>query len=806
MSPRRSTIPFLVLLAPVVFVGGAPAPAVSAFGAPRPTSDGGSRGKETGAVRSEAVRLVTGSPVQLQSVVAGTPPTAVMKIVPVAAKVGSYPGGTTIVGDELTAFTGGFRAWFEFKLSDWDPNGDNDPALKFWQFMVDDAGFEGANADPSNPGVDLILPAIACANNAPCVTAFGEAWAKCDSFHGICMTGYVNRAGTGRPDSWCADTGFGPCDVADCDTTLSSFRCFSIYSSETGRPDEGIEYYGATVVLDIPPGAQGKYTVNLFAAETFLADAGGPGIPPNDIPTLAETGFVVNIIPPTVQACCLSVGGCLDIDSAECANGNDTPQGQGTTCLNIQCPEPTGSCCNTSTFSCTDYVLAADCSAPLEWTAGSLCVNLPDPCLPTGACCDRSPGGGGICSDGLLQAQCAEPQRVWTQEEACADIECEEVRGPCCNSTTFACTNNVLQSDCQGAEIYWRTGATCESCTPGPQMFMEPVPAKVGSYPPGTTIVGNELTAPSGGFRAWFEFKLSHWDQNGDNVPPLNVWQFRIDTSGYEGANADPSNPGVELTPPVIACANNAPCVTAFGEAWAQCEKGTCNPAYVDNVGTGRADSWCADTGSGACSQGDCRIQSDLCYSVYPTGVGRLDAGIEYYGATVVLDIPAEAKGRYMVNLDTDNTYLFDAKTFPEPNDIPTLSETGFVVNIPIGSCCDGNTGVCTDAVVQGECVGDQRIWNEDMLCDDLDPLCTEHTGACCDSDAFGGCTDDTISSQCVCPTCEWSKGSDCTELECNVTPIPTVGEWGLVVLTLLLLTVAKVAFRAGTRSRAHAS
>jgi hypothetical protein len=51
------------------------APGVSASGPPPPTSDAGSRGKPTGAVRSEAARLVTGSPVHLQSVVVGTPVT-----------------------------------------------------------------------------------------------------------------------------------------------------------------------------------------------------------------------------------------------------------------------------------------------------------------------------------------------------------------------------------------------------------------------------------------------------------------------------------------------------------------------------------------------------------------------------------------------------------------------------------------------------------------------------------------------------------------------------------------------------------
>jgi len=800
MRPRRSTIPFLVLLAPVVFVGSAPAPTVSASGAPRPTNDAGSRGKPAGALRPEAAQLVTGSPVHLQSAVAGTPPTAVMKVVPVAAKVGSYPGGTTIVGNELTAFTGGFRAWFEFKLSDWDPNGDNVPPLALWQFRIDADGYKGVNADPSNPDVDLTPPVIACANNAPCVTAFGEAWASCEGFFGTCKPAYVDRAGTGRPDSWCADTGSGPCDFADCGKL--NFLCASIYP--VGRPDVLPEYYAGTLVLDIPAGAEGKYTVNLFTDETFMADTAWP---PNIIPSLSETGFVVNILPPTVQACCHNAGGCTDLDSAECANAGGAPQGQGTNCLNIQCPDPTGSCCNASTFSCTDNVLATNCSPPLEWTAGTLCVNLPDPCLPTGACCDRSPGAGGICSDGMLQAECMGSQRVWTQEEICAGIVCEETLGPCCNGTTFACTNNVLQADCQGADLYWRTGATCESCAPGPQLYLTPVPAKVGSYPPGTTIVGNELTAYAGGFRAWFEFKLSHWDPNGDNIPPLKIWQFQIDTSGYEGVYADPSNPDVDLTPPVIACADNAACVTTFGEAWAKCQLGTCMTGYVDSVGTGRPDSWCADTGSGPCDYGDCNATPpiSLCGSIYPDGFGRPDAGIEYYGATVVLDIPAGAKGKYTVNLDTDQTYLSDT-AWPEPNEIPTFSETGFVVNILIGSCCDGITGVCTDAVVQGACAGDQLTWTVAMLCDDLDPPCTAHPGACCNRDPFGGCTDDATLAQCVCPTCEWSKGSVCTELECLVTPIPTVGEWGLVVLTLLLLTAAKVAFGARARCLANAS
>ncbi len=730
--------------------------------------------------------------------VAGVPPTAILKVVPVPAKVGSYPPGTTTVGNEISAFVGGFRAWFEFKISDWDPNGDNIPPLHLWQFGIDGSGFLGANADPPNPGVDLSPPAIACANNAPCVSALGEPWAECGPF-GTCAPAYVDRIGTAGPDSWCADTGSGFCESADCDVSSPNLRCYSIYPASEVRPDEGIEYYGATLVLDVPNGAVGRYTVNLSPDNTFMGD--NTVGQTNDIPTLSETGFVVNILPPSMQACCHSAGGCTDMDSVECVMADDTPQGESTICLGIQCPPPKGACCDRSTFSCMDQVLLADCPAPSEWTAGVGCADLPTPCLPTGACCDGSPGTGGICTGGLFQDECSGPLREWTQSQTCAGIVCEEARGPCCDLTTFACTDDVLQADCPaGPEVYWRGDSTCESCAPGPQMRLTPVPSKVGSYPPGTTIVGNELTALAGGFRAWFEFHVSHWDQDGDNVPPLEGWQFKIDRSGYQGESADPPNPGVDLTPPTIPCSNNDACVAAFGEAWARCEVGTCNPTYVDSSGTGRPDSWCADTGSGPCRYAACQIDPPAtgCTSLYPTNVPRLDGGIDYYGATLVLDIPLAAKGRYTVNLKPFETFMFEATLVGDR--IPTLSETGFVVNILTGACCFGlgtTDQGCTDGVAQAECGDDEPApfaFTPQVRCPPEGPDCAA-TGACCDLDPFGSCVEGVLPSDCHCPNCTWHEGRSCGEIQCARSAIPTVSAWGLGTLGLLLMIAAKVAF-----------
>ncbi len=158
---------------------------------------------------------------------------------------------------------------------------------------------------------------------------------------------------------------------------------------------------------------------------------------------------------------------------------------------------------------------------------------------------------------------------------------------------------------------------------------------------------------------------------------------------------------------------------------------------------------------------------------------------------------------------------------------------------IPTGACCDGTTGRCTDGVEEASCVGDQRSWFEDQVCASLNPPCSEHTGACCDllagaceddvpgsacvgthsiwtkaalcgdvacdavigaccdHDPFGACTDGLTQAGCDCASCEWSEGGLCAELDCVHQTIPAVGEWGIGILTLLLLTGAKIVFRA---------
>jgi len=109
------------------------------------------------------------------------------------------------------------------------------------------------------------------------------------------------------------------------------------------------------------------------------------------------------------------------------------------------------------------------------------------------------------------------------------------------------------------------------------------------------------------------------------------------------------------------------------------------------------------------------------------------------------------------------------------------------------GACCDLLIGVCTENVLDVDCSGAQRRWTEGAAC--VDVVCDAITGACCDHGSFGACTDGVTQAACDCPTCDWVKLGSCSELDCPHTAIPTVSSWGLAILSLLLMTGAKIRF-----------
>ena len=119
------------------------------------------------------------------------------------------------------------------------------------------------------------------------------------------------------------------------------------------------------------------------------------------------------------------------------------------------------------------------------------------------------------------------------------------------------------------------------------------------------------------------------------------------------------------------------------------------------------------------------------------------------------------------------------------------------------GACCESTPdlgGICTNGVLEDDCNGPQQQWNQRATCAQIG--CDEARGACCDMDAGplatgGDCTTDVLRSDCQCDQCVWTKGARCSDVPCPAifVAIPTVSEWSLVILTLLLLTGAKIFF-----------
>lgn len=108
------------------------------------------------------------------------------------------------------------------------------------------------------------------------------------------------------------------------------------------------------------------------------------------------------------------------------------------------------------------------------------------------------------------------------------------------------------------------------------------------------------------------------------------------------------------------------------------------------------------------------------------------------------------------------------------------------------GACCNTLDGTCAEDFYLGECQGDQRFWTQGASCADVS--CDAALGACCDQEPFGACTE-TTNAQCRCDQCVWYKLMTCAQIECVHNSIPTVSQWGLVVMTLMLLIGAKVYF-----------
>jgi len=254
---------------------------------------------------------------------------------------------------------------------------------------------------------------------------------------------------------------------------------------------------------------------------------------------------------------------------------------------------------------------------------------------------------------------------------------------------------------------------------------------------------------------------------------------------------------------------NNTPCDDGlFCTATDVCSSGTC-----DGSGSPCLPAFVCDEATDICLEpmaGWWAHQAPPGDTIYAVPAGNADHdGDGFIVETGLSDFPGNAPNQFNVGARPGGVPGGDHPfTKLTPEEAKWAAHGVIPPNVPPpppndGACCDHATpgGVCTNGAQPSDCVGGQKQFFKDEFCADIEAagLCGEHTGACC---VVGVCTDDVPQSQCASE--KWYKDTPCSDPTvdaiCDAQApnggIPTVSEWGLVILALTLLVGAKIYYR----------
>lgn len=170
-------------------------------------------------------------------------------LIPVSAS-----GPHAIVGNEILLDGSGQRVFLEIQLSGWDRDRDGAPELYEYSVTIDSSGYASGLSGELEPAQE------SCASDAECEAAFGEG-ATCSqpSTSGVnCTAGFID---TNRPD-FVFPNGFGYVDLGTPD--------YRYGASSSCQTDPGIVQYGGTLVVDVPLGAQGTFTIGFDSPSGFM--------------------------------------------------------------------------------------------------------------------------------------------------------------------------------------------------------------------------------------------------------------------------------------------------------------------------------------------------------------------------------------------------------------------------------------------------------------------------------------------------------------------------------------------------------
>jgi len=485
---------------------------VIALTAPLAAEDRGPR-QRTGPQASAPAELVTGPPAFLQDrVVAGGPATAQIRLTPAV----TYPGGSyntggyytsaNITGQRLTVGLGGGRTYWSMRVSNWSP-----VAMEGWQGVIGDGGLLGTNADcgggpGSCPGAgNLTYPQLSCTASANCTSAFGEVGSLCQS--SVCKPVFVNVT---RAD-WTHAGLWQP--IGDAGHLPSGYAVFAVATSQDWATDAGSDYYGGTMVIDVPPTARGVYTLGFAAGDTFLFDTADP---PTALPFATMTPGELEVVDCFCNANVNNDGFVSAIDEAivlDCINGDCSG------CVNdcdVNCDGSVdwvdmgivrcqlmgiSDCCNAATGACLGINLGTDyepcqvtTTMTCNWFAGTY---LGNDTTCAGCVCNADVNNNGAVNviDAACVADCAEGRGCACCTSGC-DVNCDQTvdwtdfaavwcefegGSNCCNESIGAClpTNpgwpecvETSQNACESnGGAYSGNGSTCADLCPATRVF-----------------------------------------------------------------------------------------------------------------------------------------------------------------------------------------------------------------------------------------------------------------------------------------------------------------------------------------------
>jgi|GEM_PF-3163755 len=400
-------------------------------------------------------------------------------------------GAHNIAGQEITLDGPNQQVTVHMELSGWDPDTNNDPLLGAFQGSIAPTGYSsGTGVDlnplgwPGTPSDGAFQALNLCTVNQvpdpsgiPCISAPdcpqnefcipNQRWV----FNGL---SYINAVST------------------------ASLQYEYVASAQAGgKADDGGTFYLGTLIVEVPSGASGTYTIAFDASPTatFLQDDGAVPITPiTTVPLLITVLCQSNADCDDSNACtddtCLGDGTCENVnnynDQIDCCNpitGQLTPIDDGNACTSTFCDVQTGevipTCLPEGTLcgnpaqntcdaqdTCDGNCTCVDRKAP----AGTACGNGsdtdctdPDTCDGSGACQPNHAPVGSPCND-QSDTTCTDPD---TCNAFGACLANHAPNGTTCDDGAFCTTGEACASGiCTGGSATCNDGVGCtdDSC------------------------------------------------------------------------------------------------------------------------------------------------------------------------------------------------------------------------------------------------------------------------------------------------------------------------------------------------------